>query len=71
VHDLRHHYASVLIDGGESVKVVQERLGHASAMETMDTYAHLWPSSDERTRNVVERAWSAAPAEGSRNEATR
>ena len=57
-HHLRHHYASVLIDGGESVKVVQERLGHASAVETLKTYSHLWPTSDERTRAVVERAWA-------------
>lgn len=67
-HDLRHHYASVLIDGGESVKVVQERLGHASATETLDTYSHLWPSSDERTRTVVERAWDTAPAKHARDE---
>jgi len=33
-HDLRHFYASLLIDHGESVKVVQRRLGHASATET-------------------------------------
>ncbi len=59
-HHLRHFYASVLIDGGESVKVVQERLGHASAVETLKTYAHLWPSSDERTRTVVEAAWNSA-----------
>jgi integrase len=32
-HDLRHHYASVLIRAGQSVKVVQERLGHATATE--------------------------------------
>jgi integrase len=42
-HDLRHFYASLLIAHGESVKVVQARLGHASASETLDTYAHLWP----------------------------
>jgi integrase len=57
-HHLRHHYASVLIDGGESVKVVQERLGHSSAEETLRTYAHLMPQSDQRTRSVVELAWS-------------
>jgi integrase len=71
LHHLRHHYASVLIDGGESVKVVQERLGHASAVETLKVYAHLWPSSDERTRAVVEAAWTAnvsqaGPSEGQR-----
>ena len=36
-HDLRHFYASLLIRHGESVKVVQARLGHASAAETLDT----------------------------------
>ena len=37
-HALRHYYASLLIRHGGSVKVVQERLGHASAAETPDTY---------------------------------
>lgn len=55
-HELRHYYASLLIDGGESVKVVQKRLGHASADETLNTYAHLWPDSEDRTRSVVETA---------------
>lgn len=53
-HALRHHYASLLIRAGESVKVVQARLGHKSAQETLDTYAHLWPDSDERTREAVD-----------------
>ncbi|HEX7277795.1 MAG TPA: site-specific integrase [Acidimicrobiales bacterium] len=53
-HDLRHYYASLLIRYGESVKVVQDRLGHASAMETLDTYGHLWPDSDDRTRTAVD-----------------
>ena len=53
-HDLRHFYASLLIDHGESVKVVQARLGHASAAETLDTYAHLWPDNEERTRAAVD-----------------
>jgi integrase len=54
-HDLRHFYASLLIDAGESVKVVQDRLGHASATVTLDTYGHLWPNSEERTRAAVDR----------------
>ena len=53
-HDLRHFYASLLIAHGESVKVVQARLGHASASETLDTYAHLWPDNEERTRAAVD-----------------
>ena len=53
-HDLRHHYASLLIHHGESVKVVQDRLGHATAAETLNTYAHLWPDSEDRTREAVD-----------------
>ncbi len=53
-HDLRHFYASLLINHGESVKAVQARLGHASASETLDTYAHLWPDNEERTRAAVD-----------------
>ncbi|MBV9013721.1 MAG: hypothetical protein JO272_17065 [Pseudonocardiales bacterium] len=39
---------------GESVKAVQRRLGHATAAEALDTYAHLWPDSDDRTRDAVD-----------------
>ncbi|MCO1660920.1 tyrosine-type recombinase/integrase [Pseudonocardia sp. S2-4] len=53
-HDLRHYYASLLIRHGESVKTVQRRLGHATAAETLDTYARLWPDSDERTREAID-----------------
>jgi integrase len=58
-HDLRHHYASLLIRHGESVKVVQARLGHASAAETLDTYSHLWPDSEDLTRAAVDTVWRA------------
>jgi integrase len=59
-HDLRHFYASLLIRHGESVKVVQQRLGHASAKETLDTYSHLWPDSEDRTRAAVDAVLGAA-----------
>ncbi len=52
-HHLRHYYASLLIAGGESVKVVQARLGHASAKTTLDIYGHLWPERDDQTRRIM------------------
>ena len=55
-HELRHYYASLLIRYGESVKTVQSRLGHKSAGETLNTYAHLWPDSDDRTREAIDAA---------------
>jgi integrase len=53
-HALRHYDASLLIRHGESVKTVQSRLGHASAVETLDTYSHLWPDSEDRTRDAID-----------------
>lgn len=58
-HDLRHYFASLLISSGADVKIVQYRLRHASAKTTLDTYAHLWPDSDESTRTAVEKVMSA------------
>lgn len=63
-HDFRHYYASLLIRQGESVKVVQSRLGHASAQETLDTYSHLWPDSEDLTRRAVDHVLGSALSEG-------
>ncbi len=43
LHDLRHTHASHLLAAGVNVKVVSERLGHASVSFTLDTYAHVMP----------------------------
>ncbi len=59
-HDLRHHYASVLLHAGESVIAVAERLGHKNANLVLSTYGHLMPDSEERTRKALEAAWSDA-----------
>lgn len=62
-HELRHHYASVLIAGGENPKVVSKRLGHKDVMTTLRTYAHLFAEAEERTRDVLDAAWAdPAPA---------
>jgi integrase len=53
-HDLRHFYASALIQSGASVKAVQARLGHASAKVTLDVYGHLWPDEEDRTRSAID-----------------
>jgi integrase len=53
-HSLRHWYASCLIRSGLGVKTVQDRLGHASATETLDVYSHIWPSDIDRGRGAIE-----------------
>ena len=61
-HDLRHHYASVLLAAGESVVAVAERLGHDNANLVLSTYGHLMPDSEDRTRRAVDSAWSRVPS---------
>lgn len=58
-HDLRHHYASVLLAAGESVVAVAARLGHENAGLVLSTYGHLMPDSEERTRRAVDNVWCA------------
>jgi integrase len=36
------------------VKVVQARLGHASATTTLDVYGHLFPDEEHRTRTAID-----------------
>ncbi|MFD8532118.1 tyrosine-type recombinase/integrase [Streptosporangium canum] len=57
-HALRHAYASLLIARNVSPKVIQARMGHASITETMDTYGHLYPESEEVTRAAIDDALS-------------
>jgi integrase len=42
LHDLRHTHATLLIKAGP-IKVVSERLGHAKAAFTIETYQHVLP----------------------------
>lgn len=53
LHDLRHFYASGLISSGCDVVTVQNAMGHGSASLTLNTYSHLWPKADDRTRNAA------------------
>ena len=53
LHDLRHFYASGLIAAGCDVVTVQRALGHARATTTLDTYSHLWPTAEDRTRKAA------------------
>ena len=53
LHDLRHFYASGLIAAGCDVVTVQRAMGHGAASFTLNTYSHLWPKAEDRTRNAA------------------
>ncbi|TFC84853.1 tyrosine-type recombinase/integrase [Cryobacterium sp. TMT4-31] len=60
LHDLRHFYASGLIASGCDVVTVQRALGHRSASVTLNTYSHLWPNADDRTRSASQALMAGA-----------
>jgi integrase len=64
MHALRHHFASVLLEDGVSIKAVSEYLGHADPGFTLRTYTHLMPASDDRMRKAVDRALSLSAVDG-------
>jgi integrase len=58
MHALRHHFASTLLDAGESIVAVSKYLGHADPGFTLRTYTHVMRSSDSRTRQAVDDAFA-------------
>ncbi len=53
LYDLRHTCATLLLLANENVKVVSERLGHASVRLTLDTYQHVLPSMQKQATETL------------------
>ncbi|MBU8967505.1 tyrosine-type recombinase/integrase [Bacillus altitudinis] len=50
-HDLRHTHASLMLQQGENIKLISERLGHSSVKITLDTYSHVLPNMQKEASN--------------------
>ena len=61
LHDLRHTHATLLIKQGIPVKVVSERLGHARASFTMDTYQAVMPGMQADAATTYEQIMKPGP----------
>lgn len=60
-HDIRHSVATVLLESGLPVKVVQEILGHTSPTTTLSVYAHVTERMRDMAAEEVGKAFSGTP----------
>ncbi|ORM29205.1 tyrosine-type recombinase/integrase [Williamsia sp. 1135] len=70
LHDLRHFYASGLIADGCDVVTVQRAMGHKDATTTLNTYSHLWPRAEDRTRKASSKMYLESTADALRTDET-
>ena len=56
LHDVRHSYVTALLSEGVPLKVVSQRVGHASPMVTMTIYQHVLPGDDRVAAAIGARA---------------
>jgi integrase len=53
-HDLRHTQASLMLDAGADMKVIQARLGHTKYETTANLYAHLLQGAQAEASNKLD-----------------
>jgi integrase len=56
LHGLRHTHASQLIDAGVDIVTISKRLGHAKPNVTLQVYAHLFRTSDDKAAAAINTA---------------
>ncbi|MGC4797669.1 tyrosine-type recombinase/integrase [Micromonospora saelicesensis] len=55
LHDLRHAFATFLLDQGEELRTVMELLGHSTIRMTADTYGHVLPARARQAASAIDR----------------
>jgi integrase len=54
-HDLRHAYATLMLEDGEDLALVSRSLGHSKLSTTADTYGHVTPAMQARVAARMDR----------------
>ena len=47
VHNLRHAYASLLVEANESLAYIRDQIGHYTIKISIDIYGHLTPGGNK------------------------
>ena len=55
LHDLRHAFATFLLDQGEELRTVMELLGHSTIRLTADTYGHVLSARARAAAGAIDR----------------
>ena len=64
IHDLRHTYATLLLQAGAPITYVSQQLGHRDASITLRVYAHWLPDASRREADRLDTLQpSATPAQ--------
>ncbi len=58
-HDLRHTCAAWLIDAGAHPLQIKLRLGHEDIKTTMNSYGHLFPSTEPELADLLDAGYNA------------
>ena len=53
-HDMRHSYAVASLQSGDSVKTLQENMGHYSAAFTLDRYGHVSDAMQQKSADLMD-----------------
>lgn len=56
LHSLRHTHATLMLEKGVAVKVVQERLGHSTSTTTNDIYVHATETMQREAADIFEKS---------------
>lgn len=54
IHDFRHSFASLCIEKGVPIELLSEYLGHENISTTLNTYAHLYPNSQDKLVAILD-----------------
>jgi integrase len=68
IHDLRHTYATLLLQAGAPITYVSQQFGHRDVSITLRVYAHYLPSASRRDVDRLDTLQlDATPAQPSRS----